>query len=39
MNNLEVSSWPDAAVTIAIVLVVGFLVAKLLDIIGKALNK
>jgi hypothetical protein len=39
MNELDVTSWPDAAVTIAIVIVVGFLVSKLLDIIGKALNK
>ena len=39
MPEVEITSWPDAAVRIAVIIVVGLLMAKLLDIIGKSINK
>ena len=39
MPEVEITSWPDAAVRIAVIIVVGLIMAKLLDIIGKSINK
>lgn len=37
--NLHPTSWPDAAVTIVLLVIGAVLISKLIDVVGKATSK